>query len=83
MNSKVARKVQSLLLLVKCDVIPNKDGEMVPQCSSCENKLCEKDIDLVEDFQISATRELLESSNTRVWRDNDSTKCQMCENQLE
>ena len=37
---------------------------MVPHCSSCENKLCEKDIGLVEDLHISASTKLLESLAT-------------------
>ena len=40
-----------------------KDSEIVSQRSSSEDKLCEQDVDLVEDFQISAPEELLESSH--------------------
>ena len=36
---------------------------MMSQCSSCENKTLEEDVDLVEDFQISASEKFLESSD--------------------
>ena len=35
---------------------------MIRQCSSCEDKLCEMSVGLVEDFQISASKKLFESS---------------------
>ena len=37
---------------------------MVPRCYSCEDQLCETDIDIVKDFQIRASEKFLESSET-------------------
>ena len=38
--------------------------KIIPQCSSCKNEVCEKDVDLVEDIQFSALEKLHKSSNT-------------------
>ena len=46
--------------MVKHEVIPKKIGKVVPQCSSSEDKLCDKVVDLVKDFQISAPEVLLD-----------------------
>ena len=41
---------------------------MVSRCSSCEDKLCEKDFDLVEDFQISVLEALLKCLDTLKYK---------------
>ena len=62
----VAGKVQRLHQMVKYDAIRKDNSNSDPhalRCSSCEDELCEEDIDLLESFQICNTGELLDSSD--------------------
>jgi len=59
----VAGKVQRLHQLVKHDIIATKEDQVTPQCPSCDEEICESDVDLVESFQLASSEKLLESSD--------------------
>ena len=50
--------------LVKHHIIPPKDGKILTLCSNFKDKLCEKEVHFVEDFEISALEQLLKGLDT-------------------